>query len=92
MKQAWHQRQLVAKKVTKARFISLLTKIFLELAQDCARLYNCNKTKSCKCYKPCPNFDKFDFMMLEKLLQVYTSWQKYMLLDVGMSGTRYLGS
>jgi hypothetical protein len=61
-------------------FISLLAKIFSELAQGCARLYNRNKTKSCKCDKPCPNFDKFDFMALKKLLQVlqvYTSWQKY---------------
>jgi hypothetical protein len=60
----------------QAANISLLAKIFSELAQDCARLYNRNKIKSCKCYKPCPNFDKFDFMVLEKLLQVYTSWQK----------------
>ena len=56
--------------------ISLLAKIFSELVQGCARLYNRNKTKSCKCHKPCPNFDKFDFMAFEKLLQVYTSWAK----------------
>src|ERR1700734_1323414 len=62
--------------LSRTAYISLLAKIFSELAQGCARLYNQNKTKSCKCYKPRLNFDKFDFMVLKKLLQVYTSWQK----------------
>jgi len=67
---------IVDRLLLEAQSISFLAKIFSELAQDCARLYNRNKTKSRKCNKPYPNFDKFDFMVLEKLLQVYTSWQK----------------
>jgi hypothetical protein len=72
--------------------ISLLEKIFLELAQGCARLYNRNKTKSCKCNKPCPNFDKFDFMALEKCRKCIQVGKNNMLLDVGMFGNRYSGS
>jgi hypothetical protein len=54
----------VADDIAEEHDISLLAKIFSGLAQGCARLYNQNKTKSCKCYKPCRNFDKFDFMVL----------------------------
>jgi hypothetical protein len=62
----WHSGEL-ALNPTSVKF----TSIFLQKS-----FQNLHKTKSCKCYKLCPNFDKFDFMVLEKLLQVYTSWSK----------------
>jgi hypothetical protein len=61
--------------------ISILGKIFSVLVQNCARLYNHHKTKSCKSCNLCQDFDKFDFMVLKSCCK-YTSLAKNnMLLD-----------